>query len=441
MYDLIVIGAGPGGYEAAAHAAAMGKRVAVVEKARVGGTCLNVGCIPTKTFLKTSKLLAECRQGECYGLEIAGLTFNMPALIARKNRIVSTLTRGVESMLKRAGVETIAGHGRLASRDTVDIEGRRLETQNILIATGSRPATPKIPGLSEHALDSTGILDRADVPASIAIVGGGYIGLEFASFFAAAGSRVTVLEMLSRIGGVCDRDIAERLVRSLEKAGVVIRTSCRVASVSARTVAYDGGEIEADCILNATGRVPVIEGLGLDEIGVDFDARGIRASDDGRTSVPGVWACGDVTGRRLLAHAATREGIVAVNNMFGRRDRIRYHAVPAVIYTHPEVAGVGWTEDELKSQGVEYRRAMLPMSVAGRFLVENEGSAGTVKVLAGKRYGEILGVHAIGDGASEFIVMAAAMIEKEMCARDLEDVVFPHPTLGEALKSAVLQVM
>jgi dihydrolipoamide dehydrogenase len=196
----------------------------------------------------------------------------------------------------------------------------------------------------------------------------------------------------------------------------------------------------ADLVLNATGRAPVVDDLGLEQVGVDFDRRGIRTSDQGRTNVPGIWACGDVTGRRMLAHAATREGIVAVNNMFGKKDRIRYRAIPAVIYTHPEVASVGWTEEELKREGREYRKAVVPMSVAGRFLVENEGGSGLVKVLTGARYGEILGVHAVGDGSSEFIVAAAAMVETEMSAAHAGQIVFPHPTVSEALREAILAV-
>jgi dihydrolipoamide dehydrogenase len=216
--------------------------------------------------------------------------------------------------------------------------------------------------------------------------------------------------------------------------------SARVTAVEDGAVHYDGGTLEAEAVLNATGRMPLVADLGLEEAGVDFDCRGIRTSDRGRTSVPGIWACGDVTGRRLLAHAATREGIVAVNNMFGRNDRMRYEAVPAVIYTHPEVASVGPTEDELRAQGIEYRKAVVPMAVAGRFLVENEGASGMVKVLSGARYGEILGVHAIGDLSSEFIVTAAAMIETEMRAPEAAEVIFPHPTVSEALREAILEI-
>ena len=446
MYDLVVIGAGPGGYEAAAHAAHLGKRVALIEKNRTGGTCLNVGCIPTKTFLKSAHILADCRNAAAYGVRTGDVAFDMPAVIARKDRIVGTLTRGVDSMLKRAGVEVIAGHGRIVSRETVEVDGRRLETLNILIATGSRSATPPIPGLNlPHVFDSQAILDREDVPADLVIIGGGYIGLEFASFYSAIGTKVTVLEMLPQIAGATDRDIARRLHAELEHSGVTFKTSCRVTSIEPDRVLYTSAEgaaetIATKAVLNATGRSPVVNDLGLDEAGVDYTARGIRTSNEGRTNVPGIWACGDVTGRRLLAHAATREGIVAVNNMFGKSDRLRYHAIPSVIYTHPEVASVGYTEEELQAQKVEYRKASVPMAIAGRFLVEHEGASGVVKVLAGAKYGEILGVHMAGDGASEFIIMAAAMIESEMCADDVEDLVFPHPTISEALKAAVQAV-
>jgi dihydrolipoamide dehydrogenase len=444
MADLVVIGAGPGGYEAAAHAARMGKSVVLVEKGRTGGTCLNVGCIPTKALLKSARVFAECRGAARYGVMAGEARIDMAAVIQRKNRIVSTLTRGVDGMLKRAGVERVAGHGRLVSRGAVSVDGRKIEARNILIATGSRPAVPPIPGLT-RAFDSTAMLDERVVPASIAIIGGGYIGLEFASFYAAVGSAVTVIEMLPQVAGTADRDIASRLVRDLGRAGVQFRVGCRVTGVENGTVQYadaagQTGSLKVSCVLNATGRVPVIEDIGLSESGVDYDGRGIRTSDEGRTSVPGVWACGDVTGRRLLAHCATREGIVAVNNMFGKRDRLRLEAIPWVIYTHPEVAGAGWTEEELVARGVGFRKAMVPMTVAGRFLVESEGASGLVKVLAGERYGEILGVHMIGDGSSEFVAMAAAMIESETTAAEVEKMVFPHPTVSEALKSAILEL-
>jgi dihydrolipoamide dehydrogenase len=446
MYDLIVIGAGPGGYEAAAHAGRMGKKVVVVEKESIGGTCLNVGCIPAKTFLRSSKLFHECKEAAKYGVRVGSVEFDMPAVVERKKRVVGTLTKGVETMLKRVGVEVIRGTARLISRSVVQAGEQKLETANILLATGSRPAVPPIPGIkSERVLDSNTVFDLMAVPQSLIIVGGGYIGMEFACFFNEIGTKVTVIEMLPQIAAGCDSEIATRLLQGLKRAGVEFHLSSKVQKIEGNTVHYlsaDGTtqEVTAEWVLNSTGRAPNVKDLGLAEVGVDFGLRGIKTSDQGKTSVPGIWACGDVTGRRMLAHAATREGIVAVNNMFGKKDRIRYHAIPSVIYTHPEVASVGSTEEELKAAGIEYKKSVVPMAVAGRFLVENEGGSGTVKVLAGVKYGEILGVHAIGDASSEFIVAAAGMVETEMCVSGASEIVFPHPTVSEALREAILGI-
>jgi dihydrolipoamide dehydrogenase len=445
MYDLIVIGAGPGGYEAAAHAARMGKKVALVEKGRMGGTCLNVGCIPAKTLLRSSKLFHECRQAAAYGVRVGSVEFDMPTVVERKNRVVATLTKGVESMLKRAGVETIVGNARLLSRSIVEVGDRRLAAANILIATGSRPAVPPIPGVrSEWVLDSDTVFGLDHVPQRVAIIGGGYIGLEFACFFKEVGARVDVYEMLPEIAAGSDHEISARMLQILKRQGVKFHLSCKVLAIEGQTVHYadaDGAKASssADYILNATGRSPVVDRLGLEGLGVDFGPKGIRTSEQGKTNVAGVWACGDVTGRRMLAHAATREGM-AVNNMFGGKDRIRYHAIPSVIYTHPEVAAVGRTEEELKQGGIAYKKSVAPMSVAGRFLVEHEGGTGMVKVLAGERFHEILGVHAIGDASSEFIIAAATMVETEMCVPDAAEIVFPHPTVSEALREAILGV-
>lgn len=443
MYDLIVIGAGPGGYEAAAHAGQMGKKVAVVEKRHTGGTCLNVGCIPTKAFLKSSKLLSEFRNAAKYGVEAGPARLDMQALVARKSKIVGTLTRGVDTLLKRSGVDVIQGHGRLASRNTIDVDGRAYEAKNVLIATGSKPAVPPIAGIdSDRVLNSSSVLELTTLPERVAIIGAGYIGLEFASFFAEAGTKVSVFDVLPETNASGDKDISKRLIDSIKKSGVEFHFSAKVTKVEGSTLHWETetgpAELTADYILNATGRVPVVEGLGLDAVSVDYDRKGIKTSDRGKTNVPGIWACGDVTGRRLLAHAATREGIVAVNNMFGQPDRIRYNAIPAVIYTHPEVASVGYTEQELQGLGIEYRKSTVPMAIAGRFLIEHEGGSGVVKALVGSRYGNLLGIHAIGDGSSEFIMAAAFMIENEMRVSDVRELVFPHPTIGEALKEAII---
>jgi dihydrolipoamide dehydrogenase len=424
----------------------MGKKVALIEKGRMGGACLNVGCIPAKTFLRSSKLFHECGQAAKYGVRLGSVEFDMPAVVERKNRVVGMLTKGVEGMLKRAGVEVIAGQARLIARNAVEVGAVRYEAANILLATGSRPAAPPIPGIgSEGVLDSDTVFALTHVPAKIAIIGGGYIGLEFACFFNEVGAQVAVYEMLPQIAAGADLEISSRLLEIMKRAGIEFNLSAKVLGIEGHTIRYaaaGGSEssASADCILNATGRAPVVDGLGLEEVGVDFSPKGVRTSELGKTNVAGVWACGDVTGRRMLAHAATREGIVAVNNMFGKKDRIRYQAIPAVVYTHPEVAAVGRTEEELKALGIEYKKSVVPMAIAGRFLVEHEGGTGMVKVLAGARFGEILGVHAIGDASSEFIVAAAIMVETEMCVSDIGEIVFPHPTVSEALREAILGI-
>jgi dihydrolipoamide dehydrogenase len=294
-------------------------------------------------------------------------------------------------------------------------------------------------------LDSNTVFDLQRVPEKIVIIGGGIIGLEFACFFSEIGTKVSVFEMLPQIAAGCDQEICTRLLQILKRKGIEFFLSAKVLGIEGHTIQYaaaDGSpaSASADYILVSTGRSPVVQGIGLEEAGVDFTPKGVKTSDLGKTNVPGIWACGDVTGRRMLAHAATREGIVAVHNMFGKKDRIRYNAIPSVIYTHPEVASVGRTEEELKAASFEYKKAVVPMAVAGRFLVENEGGTGMVKVLVGAKYGEIVGVHAIGNASSEFIVAAAAMVETEMSAALAGEIVFPHPTVSEALREAILAV-
>lgn len=447
MYDLIVIGAGPGGYEAAAHAGKMGRRVALVEKGELGGVCLNVGCIPTKTFLRSAKAFGECRDAAEYGISVSAPAVDMAAVQERKRKVVATLVKGVAGMLKSSGVEVVRGTARIAGRGNVEVDGALHEAANILIATGSVPMTPPIPGLAESAavLDSTGILELASLPESLVVIGGGVIGLEFACFFAEFGTAVTVVEMLPRIAPVVDSEIVKKLMSELKRKKVSFNLSCRVTGITGNRVDYTDAQgesrsVEATYILNSTGRKPVLEGIGLETVGIDVDRRGIRTDEFGRTNVPGIWACGDCTGRLLLAHAATREGIVAVNNMFGRPDRMRFGAVPSVIYTHPEVAQVGATEDELAARGIAYRKAVVPMAVAGRFLVEHAGKSGTVKILADAKYGRILGVHMIGGECGEFIAAAAAMVEMELCIGDVQGIVFPHPTVSESLKEAIMHL-
>jgi dihydrolipoamide dehydrogenase len=443
MYDLIVIGAGPGGYEAAAHAGRLGRKVALVEKERIGGACLNVGCIPAKAFLRSSRLCRECREAAAFGVHVGAFGFDLPAVVARKNGIVAALVKGIGDTLQRAHVDIFEGQARLTARDRVQVGGQALQAANILIATGARPAVPPVPGIgSARVIDSDAAFDLSDIPGRVAIIGAGYVGLEFATFFSDIGADVAVFEMLPQVAGGCDRDVADRLQQCLRRGGVRFHLPCEVLGVDDGTVRFADGSgpdqaCQADLILNATGRVPVVAGLGLEDAGVDFSAAGIPVTGRGQTNVPGIWACGDVTGQHMLAHAATREGIVAVNNMFGKPDRVRYDALPAVIYTHPEVAWAGRTEEELKAAAVRYDKTVVPMGVSGRFLIENEHGSGFLKLLTGATYGEILGVHAVADWSSEFIVAASALIETELGVNQAAEIVFPHPTVSEVLREAI----
>jgi dihydrolipoamide dehydrogenase len=446
MVDLIVIGAGPGGYEAAAYAAKLGKKVVLIEKNELGGTCLNVGCIPAKTLLRSARAFEDVLEASRYGVSGAGTpVLDMKAVQARKQSIIATLKKGVEGMLKRAGVEIVKAEAKVLGRGKVVAGGKEYEAANILVATGSVPACPPIPGLRDNpkVLDSTGILALEEIPKELVIIGGGVIGLEFATFFATAGTKVTIVEMLPKIAPVVDEEISKKLMAEMKKAGVVFNLSCKVQKIEGNVLTFTDPEgkdqqITGDYILSAIGRSAVTRGFGLEEAGVEIERRGIKTDEFGKTNVPGIWACGDCTGRMQLAHAATREGIVAVHNMFGIADRMRYTAIPSVIYTHPEVAQVGATEEELKKNGIAYKKAVMPMAIAGRFMVENDCKAGTVKVLVSEKYGQVLGVHMIGGCCGEFIASAAAMVETEQCVEDVRQIVFPHPTQSEALKETVL---
>ncbi|MCC8166433.1 MAG: dihydrolipoyl dehydrogenase [Planctomycetes bacterium] len=443
MYDVIILGAGPAGYVAAEHASAMGKTVLLVEQDRLGGVCLNRGCIPTKSFLHAAKLYNHARHGGVFGVVAPDALFDYGIMKTRTEAVQEQLRNGIAFMMKRGKVEVVQGVARIVGRNRVAVGGTDYAGTNILIATGSRPAVPPIPGLADNpaVVDSTALLQADTVADSLAVIGGGVIGVEFACFHALLGKSVTVLEMLPTLCGPVDRDVARAVQKKLEQLGASVHVGATVDRVDGGTVFFRdkkgiGQSVAAERILVAAGRKPNLEGFGLDALGLDVTARGITVNDRAETSVPGVYAAGDVTGRIQLAHFASRQATVAVHAMFGRDDICRDVAVPAVIYTDPEAAGIGLTEHAAKEAGIPVRTVKMPLAASGRFVAETDGEQGFIKAVLAED-GKVLGMHIVGSYASEMIAAAAIMIEYGLTAQDVEKVIFPHPTVAEIMREVM----
>ena len=467
-FDLAVVGGGPGGYVAAERAAARGLRTALVEREHLGGVCLNSGCIPTKTLIHSAKLLQQARHGAAYGVTVEGARYDLNAAMAWKEAVTARLRSGVAAQMERRGVTVEAGSARLTGRGRLTVDGRELGARHVIVATGSRSARPPIPGAGlPHVVDSTGALQLDHLPARVVIVGGGYIGMEFASYFHAVGVDVVVVEMLEEILAGVDGDIVRQLKSALPEVAWHLRSRVTAISASGVTVETPAGErVEAaDLVLLATGRVPNTTELGLEAVGALCNRRGITVDEFMRTNVAGLYAVGDVTGRSLLAHAASRMGEVAADAIAGSRpssNRMRYHAVPWVVYTLPEIAGVGLAEQAARASGRRVHVARLPLAANGRFLAEHLAPAapppaqsgapaaphvraqptprGLVKVIVDADSHVLLGVHMIGTPASEIIFGAATMIEAELRVEELREIVFPHPTVSEALRDVLWEV-
>ena len=450
MYDVIVIGGGPGGYLAAERAAHAGLKTVVFEKRAMGGVCLNEGCIPSKALLNSAKTYEHALHSDLYGVKCQNVTIDQEAVIARKNRVVRTLVSGVKAKMKAGGVTVVMEQakitGRTADGFSVTAGGQEYTAKKLIVATGSSPVVPPIPGVREHlgefVLTNREILDLSRIPEKLTVIGGGVIGLEMAAYYAAVGSKVTVIEMLDHIAGATDREIGKLLQKELENKGIRFLLEHKCLSVALGSVtaeASDGAQItvEADKVLLSIGRKANVEDLGLEAIGVNFDRRGIATDPMCRTNVPDVYAVGDVNGHHMLAHTAYREAEVAVNNILGKPDMMRYHANPSVIYTQPELASVGKTEEECREKGVEYEVAKLSMRYSGRFVAENEGADGLCKVIIDKKRRTVLGVHMIGAYTGEIIWGAAAMIEMQMRVTDARQIIFPHPTVSEIIRETL----
>ena len=447
-YDLAIIGGGPAGYVAAERAGAKGLKVILFEKKDLGGVCLNEGCIPTKTLLYSAKIYDNAKGGDKYGVTAGDLSFDFAKMMARKNKVVKKLVGGVGMKMKAHKVETVNGEAFIQSRSAEGIkiaaDGKLFEANNLLICTGSEAFVPPIPGLKKDAdyiLTNREILSLKEQPKSLVIIGGGVIGMEFASFFNSLGTEVTIIEMLPEILTGMDKGMSKMLREMYAKKGINFNLNSRVTELKDNVVYFekDGKveSIEGEKILVSVGRRAVTQGFGLENLGVELFKGGIKVDDKMRTNVPNVYAAGDVTGFSLLAHTASREGEVVVNNLSGREDRMRYNAIPGVVYTNPEISGVGLTEETAKAKGIDFKVSELPMAYAGRFIAENEGGNGVCKVLVGAKYGEVLGVHMLGNPSSEMIYGACMAIEAEMTLEELEEVVFPHPTVSEIFKETV----
>lgn len=448
QYDLIIIGGGPAGYVAAERAGHKGLQVLLFEKKSMGGVCLNEGCIPTKTLLYSAKTYENALHGDKYGVFGDNIRFDFAKMMARKNKVVKKLVAGVEGKMKLNHVTVVKGEAIIAGRGNEGIEvncsGNSYKGRNLLICTGSEAFVPPIPGLKDSndiILTNREILDLKEQPSSLVIIGGGVIGLEFASFFNSLGTKVTVVEMLPEILGGLDLEISAMLRDHYAKKGIEFNLNAKVVKVEGNKVIFEKEgktqTIEGDKILVSVGRRAVTAGFGLETLNVELTKGGIKVDEKMRTNVPGVFAAGDVTGFSLLAHTASREGEVVVNNLTGRKDIMRYNAIPGVVYTNPEVAGVGETEASARAKGIKYRIAKLPMAYAGRFVAENEGGSGLCKVLTGEKYGEVIGVHMLGNPCSEMIYGACMAIEQEMTIEQLQEVVFPHPTVSEIFKETI----
>lgn len=452
--DILFLGAGPGGYVGAIRAGRLGARTVVVEKSLVGGTCLNVGCIPTKALLATVEVLDHVKRAGEFGINVQGHSIDFPKMMERKQKIVDQLRKGVEFLLKKENVRLVRGFGRLVDNQGVEVTAEdgsteRIRSRYIIIATGSVPALLPLPGfeVGGSVWTSNEAVSATAVPKSLLVVGGGYVGLEFGCIFARLGSQVTVVEMLPQIASNMDSEVSKELERSLNRSGLRIRTSSTVVraddTAGGKKVTIrpaDGGEeeIEVEKVLVAVGRKPFTDGAGIENVGANTERGRIVVNDRMQTNVPGIYAIGDCIGEPMLAHVAFHQAVIAVANCLGQDKRMDYKAVPGVIFTHPEVASVGLTEEQARERfGDDIRVGKFPFAANGKALGMGQGT-GFAKVIAERKYGEVLGVHIIGPHATDMISEGVLAIESEATIDEIEASIHPHPTLSEPIHEAAL---
>jgi dihydrolipoamide dehydrogenase len=450
MYDIIILGGGPAGYTAAERASSKGMSVLLIEKQSLGGVCLNEGCIPLKTILYSAKVLDTVRQASKYAVTANDVSFDFNKIISRKNKIVKKLLAGVKLKLKKDNIVILDGKGFVLNKKnddfTVVCNDQTFSAKKLLLCTGSKPIIPTIEGLQDiDFLTSREALSAVELPGRLTIVGGGVIGMEFASFFNSLGVKVSIVELLDEIISGADKELCGMLRTEYAKRGVVFHLETKILSVTETevTVLNKNRErivIPTDRLLLSVGRKPRTERFGLECLQLKKTKNGgIWVDENMQTSQPGVYACGDVTGYSLLAHTAAREAEAAVNHIAGEKDRMSYKAIPSVIYTNPEIAWVGYTEEQLLKENIPYKILKLPMSYSGRFTAENEGTNGLCKIFVDDR-NIIKGVHLLGNPASEMITAATMAIEADLNIDQWKKVVFPHPTVHEIMKDTLYTV-
>jgi len=450
VHNLIILGGGPAGYFAAERAADAGLRALLLEERALGGVCLNEGCIPTKAFLYSAKLAASARHSAEFGVFAENISIDHKKVLDRKNKIVQKLVGGVASTLKQKQVDAIRAKGVITGRTdngfAVEANGETYESERLLICTGSEVIMPKIDGLDKaiengFVVTSRECLDLDTVPERLVIVGGGVIGLEIANYFAIAGSDVTVIEMLPEVGGPIDADIAANLRTNLEKLGVKFMLEAKAEGFTQEGVLVSGAEaVSADKVLLSIGRKPRIAGSGLEILGLYIDKGALITDSRMRTNVPGVWAAGDVNGKSMLAHTAYREAAVSIGDMLGGKDTMKYNAVPQVIYTSPEAAGVGETERSAADKGYAFDKAVLPLMYSGRYMAENASGDGFVKAIVCKKTGRILGLHMVGTYASEIALTMAILVGSKWTAETAKKIIYPHPSVGEIIRDVLIEI-
>lgn len=444
MYDVIIIGGGPGGYVAAIKAGQSGLKVALVEKEAVGGVCLNWGCIPTKAMLKTAKLYKQFQNAEKYGLSISSkdaIKVDLKQIKTRKDKIVKRLTTGVKGLLKKAGVEIMNGFGTVLDNQTVEVDGVQFKTKNIILATGSHPFIPPIKGVDSlmkngNGLTAKELLALEKLPTNLVIIGGGVIGVEFATLYSNLGAKVTIIEKSDKLLGQIDDEVRNTYMKLLKNKNLTIITEGNVEEITDSSVIYSKNgmhEVTYDKVLLSIGTRPNLK--GLEHLQLETSKIGVVTNNKMETNIKNVYAIGDMNGIMMLAHVASAEGIVAVENILGKNVTMDYTKVPSGIYGFPEIAYVGLTEQEIKQKGLDYKKSIFPLAANGKALAEGE-SDGFIKVLADKQYGELLGVHILAMNATDMISEAVTTMELEGTVFEVAKAIHPHPTLSEIVMEA-----